>query len=75
MHQYLPDLKLIYIVRHPLDRIVSQWRHYCGRHPDCADFEDLMRNRSLKRLVVGCRCTTSSCQDFAGFTRMSKSTA
>lgn len=54
MHQYLPDLKLIYIVRHPLDRIVSQWRHYRGRHPDCADFEDLMRNRSLKRLVVGC---------------------
>ena len=23
MHRYLPDLKLIYIVRHPLDRIVS----------------------------------------------------
>ena len=28
MHRYIPDAKLIYIVRHPLDRIVSQWRHY-----------------------------------------------
>ena len=53
MHQYLPDLKLIYLVRHPLDRIVSQWRHYRGRHPKCADFNELMSNRHLRRLVVG----------------------
>ena len=54
MHHYLPDLKLIYIVRNPLDRIISQWRHYRGRNPDCADFNDLMRNRQLRRLIVGC---------------------
>ena len=37
---YLPEIKLIYIVRHPLERIVSQWRHYSspGRHPEYADF-------------------------------------
>ena len=56
MHRYLPDLKLIYIVRHPLDRIVSQWRHYSspGRNPDCAEFSELMRDRRLRRLIVGC---------------------
>ena len=42
MHRHLPKLKLIYIVRHPLDRIVSQWRHYRGRHPECPDFSDFM---------------------------------
>ena len=54
MHQYLPKLKLIYIVRHPLDRIVSQWRHYRGRHPECPDFCDFMDNKKLRRLIVGC---------------------
>ena len=54
MSRFLPDLKLIYIVRDPLDRIVSQWRHHRGRNPDCADFSDLMRDRDLKRRVVGC---------------------
>lgn len=54
MHRYLPDLKLIYIVRDPLDRIVSQWRHHRGRNPGCADFADLMRDRDLRRRIVGC---------------------
>lgn len=54
MGRCLPNLKLIYIVRHPLDRIISQWRHYRGRTPNCADFSDLMDNRTLRRLVVGC---------------------
>ena len=54
MHKYLPNLKLIYIIRHPLDRIVSQWRHYRGRHPSSANFDELMSNRNLRRLVVGC---------------------
>ncbi len=53
MHRYLPNLKLIYLVRHPLDRIVSQWRHYRGRHPKSADFNELMSNRHLRRLIVG----------------------
>tara|TARA_A100001234_G_scaffold162490_1_gene143755 strand:+ start:569 stop:1387 length:819 start_codon:yes stop_codon:yes gene_type:complete len=54
MHRHLPKLKLIYIVRHPLDRIVSQWRHYRGRHPECPDFSDFMDNKKLRRLIVGC---------------------
>ena len=54
MSHCLPGLKLIYIVRHPLDRIVSQWRHYRGRNPGCAAFQDLMRDQNLKRRIVGC---------------------
>jgi len=54
MSRFLPSLKLIYIVRDPLARIVSQWRHHRGRNPDCADFSDLMQDRDLKRRVVGC---------------------
>ena len=50
----MPDLKLIYLVRHPLDRIVSQWRHYRGRNPNSANFDELMKNRHLRRLIVGC---------------------
>lgn len=53
MHRYLPDLKLIYIVRHPLDRIVSHWRHLKGRDQGIADFDALLQDRSLKRRVVG----------------------
>ena len=54
MHRHLPKLKLIYIVRHPLDRIVYQWRHYRGRHPECPGFSDFMDNQKLRRLIVGC---------------------
>ena len=53
---YLPNVKLIYIVRSPLERIVSQWRHYSspGRHPEYADFTTLMSSRRLRKLIVGC---------------------
>ena len=54
MHRHLPNVKLIYLVRHPLDRIISQWRHYRGRHPNCANFNKLITNRMLKRLIIGC---------------------
>ena len=59
MYQYLPDLKLVYIVRDPLDRIVSQWRHHRGRNPGCADFAELMQDRDLRRRIVGCSMSVS----------------
>jgi hypothetical protein len=54
MRRYLPDLKLIYVVRHPLDRMVSQWRHVKGRHPETAEFSELLHSRHLRKLVLGC---------------------
>jgi hypothetical protein len=54
MHRYLPDLKLVYVVRHPLDRIVSHWRHRRGRQTRTSNFSALMESRHLRKLVVGC---------------------
>jgi len=54
MHNYLPNIKLIYIVRNPLDRIVSHWRHYRGRHPECGEFKELTRDQHMRKLILGC---------------------
>jgi hypothetical protein len=54
MHQYLPNLKIVYVVRHPLDRLVSQWRHLKGRRPDYVAFEDFLSSRHAAQLLIGC---------------------
>ncbi|WP_198006490.1 sulfotransferase [Cyanobium sp. PCC 7001] len=51
---YLPNAKIIYMARHPLDRIVSHWRHIKGKHPDTSDFNRLLKTSRLKRLLIGC---------------------
>ncbi|MFM7238811.1 MAG: sulfotransferase family protein [Cyanobium sp.] len=67
MHRYLPDLKLIYVVRHPLDRIVSQWRHRKGRQPSTRDISALMSSRHLRKLVVGCSLYHERLQSFRAY--------
>lgn len=67
MHRYLPDIKLIYVVRHPLDRIVSQWRHRKGRQASTRDFTALMSSRHLRKLVVGCSLYNERLQRFRAF--------
>jgi hypothetical protein len=54
IHTYLPDVKIIFMARHPLDRIVSQWRHIKGKHPDTSEFSLLLKTSRLKRLLIGC---------------------
>ena len=54
MRRFIPDLKIIYIVRHPLERIVSHWRHYRGRNPNCPNFDQLLSSGNLRRLILGC---------------------
>tara|TARA_Y100001968_G_C19380025_1_gene729798 strand:+ start:252 stop:1079 length:828 start_codon:yes stop_codon:yes gene_type:complete len=54
MNRYLPDLKLIYLVRHPMNRIISQWRHYRGRNPNCPEFNELMQDDHMRNLIIGC---------------------
>ncbi|MFQ6539610.1 MULTISPECIES: sulfotransferase family protein [Aphanothece] len=51
---YLPQTKIIYMVRHPLDRIVSQWRHIKGKHPSTSEFQQLWKTSRLKHLLIGC---------------------
>ena len=67
MHHYLPNLKLVYVVRDPLDRIVSQWRHRKGRQPGTRDFSGLMNSGHLRRLVVGCSLYHERLQAFRKF--------
>jgi hypothetical protein len=67
MHRYLPDLKLVYVVRDPLERIVSQWRHRKGRKRGTPGFEALMRSRHLRKLVVGCSLYHERLQRFRAF--------
>ena len=58
--QYTPQLiahhlgfiKLIYVVRHPIKRIISHWRHYRGKHPNCPEFHDILRNQSMRKRIV-----------------------
>lgn len=50
---YIPDAKIIYIVRHPLERIVSHWRHWKGRKPDLfGAFRDVLDRPRDRRLFV-----------------------
>jgi hypothetical protein len=50
---YLPDAKIIYIVRHPLERIVSHWRHWKGRKPEMfGAFHEVLDRPRDRRLFV-----------------------
>ena len=64
MQRYLPELKLVYVVRDPLERIVSQWRHRKGRKHSTRDFEAIMSSRHLRKLVVGCSLYYERLQSF-----------
>ena len=52
IHHHLGLIKLIYVVRHPIKRLISHWRHYRGKHPDCPNFEDLLRVKSMRKRIV-----------------------
>ena len=67
MHRYLPELKLVYVVRHPLDRIESQWRHRMGRKRGTPPFGALLRSRHLRKLVVGCSLYHEQLERFRAF--------
>jgi hypothetical protein len=64
MHRYLPELKLVYVVRDPLERIVSQWRHRKGRKRRSPSFDMMLRSRHLRKLVVGCSLYYERLQSF-----------
>jgi len=67
MHRYLPELKLVYVVRHPLDRIESQWRHRSGRKRGTPCFEAMLRSSHLRKLIVGCSLYHERLQSFRAF--------
>ena len=52
IHHHLGAIPLIYLVRHPLRRIESHWRHWRGRSKHCPPFDQLLRSRRLRQRVV-----------------------
>ncbi len=67
MQRYLPDLKLVYLVRHPLERLESQWRHRKGRKWRTPKFNDMLRSHQLRKLIVGCSLYHERLQAFRQF--------
>lgn len=49
---HLGPIPLIYLVRHPLRRIESHWRHWRGRSKHCPPFDQLLRSPRLRQRVV-----------------------
>ena len=52
IHHHLGAIPLIYLVRHPLRRIESHWRHWRGRINDCPPFDQLLRSPRLRQRIV-----------------------
>ena len=52
IRHHLGIIPLIYLVRHPLRRIESHWRHWRGRVNDCPPFHQLLESKALKQRVV-----------------------
>ena len=52
IRHHLGCIPLIYLVRHPLRRIESHWRHWQGRITDCPSFDQLLRSPRLRQRVV-----------------------
>lgn len=67
IHRYLPEVKIIYIVRHPLDRLVSHWRHLKGRHPDYIPFDRILSKHSTSKRLIGCSSYFTRIQEFRKF--------
>lgn len=67
MHRYLPNLKLVYVVRDPMERLVSQWRHRKGRKRRTPGFEAMLRSSHLRKLVVGCSLYHARLESFRKF--------
>ena len=52
IHHHLGPIPLIYLVRHPLRRIESHWRHWKGRIKNCPPFDQLLHSPRLRQRVV-----------------------
>ena len=51
IRHHLGTIPLIYLVRHPLRRIESHWRHWRGR-VECDAFKHLLESKKLKQRLV-----------------------
>jgi hypothetical protein len=46
IHQFNPDARLVYLMRDPFDRLVSQYRHRVGKHMERRSLVQALKERS-----------------------------
>jgi hypothetical protein len=56
--------RFIVVARHPLERIVSHWRHWKGRYPKTVDFNRFMDHPPLRNLLLGCSLYTERLEPY-----------
>ena len=56
IHTNIPNVKLIYLTRNPIERTISHWRHFKGRFANnrVADFHELLDDQYLLEKIVQC---------------------
>lgn len=52
MHSVVPDAKLIYLVRNPIERLVSQYVHFVARHDEDQTLEEAVADMEGSRYVA-----------------------
>jgi len=67
IYRYFPQVKIVYVVRHPLDRLVSHWRHLKGRRPGFVPFDRILGKRHPAKLLIGCSSYFARIQQYRRF--------
>lgn len=52
MHAVVPEMRLIYLIRHPIDRITSEYIHRCATGEECRDINEAVREFEDNRYVT-----------------------
>lgn len=53
IHNYIPNARLMFLARDPMERLVSHWRHYKGIRADhVGDFSDLFDREAERRRIL-----------------------
>ena len=60
IHRCSPQAKIIYLVRNPVERLVSQWRHLRGRDHiktnkkySTPEFSEILSDKRLRKKIIG----------------------
>ena len=56
IHSYIPNIKLVYVARNPVERTISHWRHLKGRltSKKIASFHRILDNKILYNKIIRC---------------------
>lgn len=53
IHDFNPDMKLIYIIRHPVERIISHFNHWRRTQPErFSDIDAMLQNAAERRIFL-----------------------